>query len=433
MYKQIQLAVFFFCFWNWAQAQQDIKLIKATDLRVGIKDGAQPITRWWEYLQTTVKPVIYHIAKINQERKVVFYTNLDSISFDVKPGNSYDFKVLLNGKDTCYARISTVIPSYYKECSNCRTESDTIPFTLGIDHYIHIKGKVNNSEELDFIFDTGAGTTLLNEKGRKKAAITLDGISDGEFASGTTVDSTSSSNHLQLGGLHWDKLPLLYVDYQGSINTDGVLGYNIVEDKVVEIDYDKSLLILHARLPSKAAGYSRQRVKHDLNGTFFQATINNGESEFTGWYLFDTGGSLTVAVGGDYAKANHIYGTMEPLGKSTGTGDGKGFFQNEIVELPYLNISGFQLSDVPIHIAGSDKSYYGEAGIIGNNVLKRFNAFIDYPNATVYLKPNGLMNTTYQKKNGKSGAIRIGLSVLVCLFGLFFFFYKKRKLKLKSI
>lgn len=414
---------------NKTFTQENVQLVYATNQKVAIKDGNQPITRWWEYLQKDVKPVVYHIAKINQNRKVTFYTDIDSISFDVKPNNKYDFKVLLNSKDTCYAQISTVIPTYYKDCKNCNITSDTIPFTLGNDHYIHIKGKVNNSEPLDFIFDSGAGTCVLNERGQKIANIKLDGQTDGEGSSGFTVEQTSSSNHLQLSSLNWKNLSLTYIDYKGSINTDGVIGYNIFEDKVVEIDYGKNLLIIHSKMPANIAGYSKQSIKHDLNGTFIQATLNNGTKDYTAWYLFDTGGSLTIEVGGDYATNNNLYGTMKNLGKSNATGNGKGFFQNEIVELPILKLFGFTIPNVPIHIANSNKSFYGEAGIIGNNVLKRFNVFIDYPNATIYLKPNNLMSLSFKKKDDTIMYLIIGGSIATVLLFSGILLYKRRKNK----
>ncbi|MBL0358307.1 MAG: retropepsin-like domain-containing protein [Chitinophagaceae bacterium] len=416
-------------FSNQTFAQEKTKLVKATSQKVAIKDGTNPITKWWEYLQKDVKPVVFHIAKINQNRKVTFYTDIDSISFDVKPNNKYDFKILLNSKDTCYAQISTAIPSYYKNCKNCSITSDTIPFTLGNDHYIHIKGKVNNTEILDFIFDSGAGTCVINERGQKIAKIKLDGQTDGEGSSGFTVEQTSSSNHLQLSSLNWKNLSFTYIDYKGSINTDGVLGYNIFEDKVIEIDYEKNLLIVHNKIPANITGYSKQNIKHDLNGTFIQATLNNGTKDFTAWYLFDTGGSLTIEVGGDYATNSNLYGTMKNLGKSNATGNGKGFFQNEIVELPILKLFGFAIPNVPIHIASSDKSFYGEAGIIGNNVLKRFNTFIDYPNATIYLKPNNLMNLSFKEKDETLMYSIIGGSIALVLLLCGFFLYKRRKNK----
>lgn len=412
---------------NLSVAQNTAKIIKANSLRVGIKDGNQPITYWWEYLQTKVKPVVYNISKINKNRKVTFYTDIDSISFDVNPNKKYNFKVLLNSKDTCYAQISTVIPSYYKNCKNCKITKDTIPFTLGNDHYIHLKGKVNNSETLDFIFDTGAGTCVLNERGQNKAKINLNGQTDNEGSSGFTIEQTSSSNYLELSSLKWKNLSLTYIDYKGSINTDGVIGYNVFEDKVVEIDYEKNLLIIHTEMPKNISGYSSKKIRHDLNGTFIEATLNNGVKDYTGWYLFDTGGSLTVAVGGDYATNNQLYGTMKNLGNAIGTGNGKSFSKNEIVELPILKLFGFSITNIPIHIEAPEKSIYGEAGIIGNNVLKRFNTIIDYQNATIYLKPNSLITTPFKKKDKTIMYLLVGILTSIGIITLYFYKRKKRK------
>jgi predicted aspartyl protease len=408
-------------------AQENVKFIKATSQKVAIKDGNQPISKWWDYLRKDVRPVVYHISKINQNRRVIFYTDIDSIVFDVTPNSTYNFRVLLNAKDTCYAKISTVIPSYYKEYENCKITRDTIPFLLGTDNYIHIKGKVNNSETLDFIFDTGAGVCLLNERGQKIVQLNLDGQTDNEGSSGFTVEQTSSSNHLQLSLLNWNNLPLLYIDYQNSINTDGVIGFNIFEDKVVEIDYEKNILIVHSQMPTNITGYSKHQLKHDNNGTFIEATLNNGTKDFTGWYLFDTGGNMNVMVGGDYATKNNLYGSMKNLGKSKATGNGKGFFENEIVELPILKICGFSISQVPIQLTRSDKNFYDQAGIIGNNILKRLNTLIDYPNATIYLKPNGLINEKFKKKDETTMNIIIGFLIAIPLLVFVVFLFKNSK------
>ena len=67
--------------------------------------------------------------------------------------------------------VFTVDPSYYKDCDHCLISDDTIPFVIGNNHYIYIKGKVNDTETLDFIFDSGASCVLLTETGQKKAKI----------------------------------------------------------------------------------------------------------------------------------------------------------------------------------------------------------------------------------------------------------------------
>ncbi len=406
-------------------AQQKMPLIKANSKRIAIKDGEQPVTKYWDYLSTTIKPVVYNISKNNQKRKLTFYTDIDSISLDISPNKKYDFKVLLNSKDTCYAQISTVIPSYYKDCYNCIITNDTIPFILGNDQYIHINGKVNNSDTLDFIFDTGASCVLLTENGLKKAKVKLDGFTENQGTGGFSTEQTSSSNHLQLSALQWKNLPLLYINYKGSLNADGVIGFNVFEDKVVEIDYDKRLLIIHSQLPMNKSVFIANKMQHNINGSFIQASLNNGKKDCSGWFLFDTGGNLTVAVGGDFSMVNRLYGTMKKIGSSNTGGTGSNTLNSETDLLPKLKISGYVLPEVPIQLQSTDISFFGNAGIIGNSVLKRFNAIIDYPNATIYLKPNSLINTTFDVKNNFKFLMFVIPALAFLIIGLFIY----RKIK----
>jgi hypothetical protein len=412
-----------------SMAQQNLPLIKANSNKISIKDGDEPITKYWDYLTTAIKPVVYNVSKFNKKRKLTFYTDTDSISFEISPGEKYDFKVLLNSKDTCYAQISTIIPSYYKECDNCLITNDTIPFILGKDHYIHIKGKVNYSEALDLIFDTGASCVLLTETGLKKAKINLDGFTENQGTGGFTTEQTSSSNHLQLSALHWKNLPLLFIDYKGSLNADGVVGFNVFEDKVVEIDYNNSIMIIHSKLPLEKSGYTESKMRHNINGYFIQGTLNNGEKDCTGWFLFDTGGNLTVAVGGDFSTANQLYGTMKKLGSSSTSGTGSNILMSETDILPKLKLVDFVISGVPIQLQNSTGNFFGSAGIMGNGVLERFNVIIDYPNATIYLKPNYSFNKAFKKAITSNLVIGFASIPGLLILG---FLIRKRVIKNKS-
>ena len=409
-------------------AQHNIPVIKANSTKIAIKDGKQPITKYWDYLTTGINPIVYDVSKTNEKRRLTFYTDIDSISFNISPNEQYDFKVLLNSKDTCFAKISTVIPSYYKDCKQCIITNDTIPFVLGTDDYIHIKGTVNNAITLDFIFDTGAGCVLLTEKGIKKATVKLDGLTDNLGSTGFSIEKTSSSNHLQLSSLQWKNLPLEYIDYKGSLNADGIVGFNIFEDKVVEINYDSHLMIIHSKLPGNIIEYTASNLKHNINGSFIQASLNNGIKECTGWFLFDTGGGLTVAVGGDFSKANNLYGSMKKLAGSKTSGTGSNILSGEIDLLPQLKISGYIFPEVPVVLQSSEVNFFDNAGIIGMSVLKRFNTIIDYPNQTVYLKPNSMIKTSFNVKRHSTYLI-IGISTLVLIiFGLWGYIKIKSKI-----
>lgn len=415
------------CTINYSFAQEKLKLVKATSQKVAIKDGSKPITKDWNWLQTSNKPTVFELEKNKQKRKVVFYTDSDSIAFDVESNKRYNFKVVLNSKDTCYAQLSTVIPTYSKNCNGCKITTDTIPFYLGKDNNIHIKTKVNNSQELDFIFDTGAGIVCLTAKGFKRSKVILDGDVENAGFGGTKTEKTSSNNTLEINDLVWKNLSILcFGTKDKNINEngiDGILGYNIFEDKVVEIDYDKSILIIHNHLPSTVASFTKMETKENL---FIKLNLSNTKKNSSGWFFFDTGSESNLIIENRFRTSSDLFETMKILGKGKSKGTG-GEITNEIVLLPELTIGDIKLQNFPTLLLPekSEDEFYKD-GIIGNQILKRFNTIIDYPNLTVYLKPNGFINDSFKKKDDTSMNLILYLSIAVLLLSGLFYIYKRK-------
>ena len=92
-----------------ARAQSMHPLIRATDKTVNIKDGTIFQKAIWT-LSPDVKPDVYYALSPDTSHKVTFYTDIDSISFIVNPGDTYDFFILLNDTDTCYTQIRSIKP-----------------------------------------------------------------------------------------------------------------------------------------------------------------------------------------------------------------------------------------------------------------------------------------------------------------------------------
>lgn len=88
-------------------AQAQFPLMHATSRKVVIKDGYVIREGIWE-LSPEAKPDIYTPLEPGIQKTVVFMTDLDTLSFEVFPGKLYDFIILLNNKDTCLTRISTL-------------------------------------------------------------------------------------------------------------------------------------------------------------------------------------------------------------------------------------------------------------------------------------------------------------------------------------
>jgi hypothetical protein len=83
-------------------AQEQLPIIKSTSNTVDIRDGLTFKKGQWN-INSDLKPDTYITTSKNS--KVTFYTDLDSISFNIKPNKYYDFNILLNEIDTAFTRI----------------------------------------------------------------------------------------------------------------------------------------------------------------------------------------------------------------------------------------------------------------------------------------------------------------------------------------
>ncbi|WP_300604218.1 transglutaminase-like domain-containing protein [Niabella sp.] len=83
-----------------ALAQKSLSVIKATSTSVDIRDDGTRVKNAWRIVPEEKLDVYTTSAK-----RVTFYTDIDSISFNIDPQKQYDFVILLNGKDSAKTRI----------------------------------------------------------------------------------------------------------------------------------------------------------------------------------------------------------------------------------------------------------------------------------------------------------------------------------------
>jgi hypothetical protein len=134
------------------RATDDLPVVRANSSLVDVEDGGRLLRGIWTVSPETTLDV-YEARRAVGERRVTFRTDVDSISFEVRPGQHYDFAVLLNGTRCCHTRISTKREVVAGEA--------VVPFTLGRDGKIHVTGQFNDSEPLDLLVDLGAVSTVV--------------------------------------------------------------------------------------------------------------------------------------------------------------------------------------------------------------------------------------------------------------------------------
>lgn len=169
-----------------------------------------------------------------------------------------------------------------------------VPFELGKDHRIYVEGTINGSRPLRFLVDTGASAMAVARHIEQDAKLVIDDQSENTGSDGVTFLDYSTHNSVQIGGVQ-RPMGAVVIDYTGR-PFDAVLGWTFFQDKVLEIDYDRSLLRVHDDVPD-LAGYARANVRWIDNIPAIQVTLGNGSSTFAPW--------LTLAYPGHRQQRQH--------------------------------------------------------------------------------------------------------------------------------
>jgi hypothetical protein len=408
------LGVFFLTVKLSVFAQTSLPVIRASSKNVDIRDGNHFKKGYW-YIMPEKRPDYYFAEIPRKEHTITFITDLDSISFAIKYGEEYDFVILLNNKDSCHTRIVArhkKITSYQSD--HLAPSPDTIPFSIGDNSKIYFKGRINDSgPTLDIQFDLGAGGCIVKKSSVKKVRMKFDSSITLTNSDGTNIAPLSSSNILQVAGLKWDSLGFAVADNM-TRREDLIVGNSLFQDKVVEINYDEKIIIIHDSLPPVDSRYSKHDIILDGVIPYLQASLTINSKTKTGWFLFDTGAYTTIFTTNEISPTYKLFNEAR---KMVGI-DVK-------AREPHLAIGNYQFSDFN-YTANKSSGDDRQLGLLGNDLLKRFNIILDNRNGHIYLKPNSLLKESYA--NPEYYAVRVGAAILVLIIAMvIFIFYRRRK------
>lgn len=362
------------------RAQKKLPIIKAKNEKALIIDGNNVKIDW--KLDPKLKPDIYYVNIPFKKNKVTLKTDQDKITFNTQYGESYDFIVLLNKKDSCFTRIvakeaPTSVPMKMNE-----TYPQTIPFTL-TGSRIYFQGNLNGQEEVTIQFDLGAGAPCVNKAASEKLKLSYGEKAMLDNTQGVNEARVSSANELMLGDLVWSGVPLIEVDNMKP-HEDLIIGNGLFRNRIIEIDYDRKLLIVHDHLPAYAKDFSKQAVFYEQDRPRFKADFVQNGLKYSFWCLFDTGREGTMLIGEDFTSQSDNWDNLKELQIING---------RKIVRLN-ATIAGVEFKDIVTNAANPSHPQ-GRPTLFGNQILNHFNVILDNRNGEIYLKPNSRKDEAY--------------------------------------
>ena len=261
---------------------------------------------------------------------------------------------------------------------------------------ILLRGTLNNvTDSLNFILDTGSGGISLDSAVVEayKLPITHSERIIRGIAGIRQVDYTLH-NTLHLPGLQMDSLDFHINDYSilagvYGIPIDGIIGYSVLRRYIVYIDYN--LQQIHFYTPGV--------YRYPRGGTLLRPAFNNlpiqtagikEERQLHQRFYLDTGGGLCLLLSDDFVQDSLLFGKKKKMLPTITEGLG-GKKTMMITTVREFKLGPYRFKHVPTYVFDDEfnvTSYPTLGGLLGADILRRFNMTLNYPRAEIHLLPN---------------------------------------------
>lgn len=273
-----------------------------------------------------------------------------------------------------------------------------VPFKLE-NNGIYIYCKINETDSLKFLFDTGADATVINQQSLHKLNLKIDNQSQNIGSNGSNLVDLSSENNVSFGEITKENVELIIIPYE-DVLFDGVFGTNLMNEHIIEIDYDKNELRFYnpEDYKNNVKDYEKHKIHFVKNYPAIKTSLIINNKKYSGYFGLDTGADNTLTVASPFVKKKKLNEKMKRIGAATSQGSDGSTYESPVVSAPELKIGNNSIYNVPIDLSQSTEGTDATkdmAGFFGNSILKRFNVVLDLGKGFIYLKLNKNLYSPY--------------------------------------
>jgi hypothetical protein len=272
----------------------------------------------------------------------------------------------------------------------------SFPLTLFTGGVVLIRARLGDyPDSLNFILDTGSGGISLDSstcvrlkldpQPSDKTILGIAGIRQVKFLYNRT---------LHLPGLTVDSLNFHVNDYDvlSSVygdKIDGIIGLSFFARYIVEINYDSLRVSIYTN-----GGFRYPRGGYLLHPLIASLPIQGVQvrdaNRINGRFYFDTGAGLCVLLSSDFASDSSILDPRKKMFFTQAEGLG-GKATMRLTTLREVRLGPYRFRKVPAYVFDdiyNVTSYPNLGGLLGNDILRRFNVILNYDRRNIYLMPN---------------------------------------------
>ncbi len=257
-------------------------------------------------------------------------------------------------------------------------------------------------DTLNFILDTGSGgisldtlTALYYKLPIENSDRTVRGIG------GVKPLQYYKNGTLHFKGLDVEKLDFHINDYEilsevYGLRVDGIIGFSFFRRYIVGLDYDKQTISV----------YTPGKYKYPRNGTYLAPTFANipvtrheviDEKSYLLNFYFDTGAGLCLLFTEQFMRDNTFI-SRKKKSVSTQVEGLMGKISMRLTSIKKMKLGPYKFNRVPVHVYDDSLNvlgYPGISGLLGSDLLRRFNLVINYPEKIIHLTPNSHMKDPF--------------------------------------
>ncbi len=271
-----------------------------------------------------------------------------------------------------------------------------IPFTQLTGGIVIVQAKLGeHSDTLNFILDTGSSGISLDSTTADYLQLkpvpterTIRGIAAIRKVSflynqqlkfpGLTIDSLD---------FHINNYDILTAVYGERI--DGIIGYSVFKRFIMKFDYDSM----------KVSFWTNGTIRYPRGGYLLKPAVNQlmaqqirvkDEETVSSRFLYDMGAGVCMLLTRDFIADSPFIDNKKKRWTKEGEGLG-GKIDMELMVIKEVKVGPYRFRNVPVHIFEDEfnvTNYPYMGGLIGNDILRRFNVILNYAKSDIYITPN---------------------------------------------
>lgn len=271
-----------------------------------------------------------------------------------------------------------------------------VPFTLLTGGIIILKATLDNHKDsLNFVLDTGSGGISLDSS--TSVYLGVEKIMTDKTVRGIagikTVEFTY--NHtLNIPGLSVNNLDFHINDYEiltssYGMRIDGIIGYSFLRRYIVSIDYDKMVfeVLTPGLVKYPRGGYL---LRPQFTTLPIQSVSVKDNNELLAKFYLDTGAGLCMLLNEDLVADSILLRSKRKLYPTEAEGLG-GKKAMSLTVVKEIKVGPYKFHNVPVYTFDDEfniTSYPVLGGLLGNDIMRRFNVILNYPEQQIYIRPN---------------------------------------------